>query len=189
MAVDTCRKEGNENIILLKTSSQYPAKIEDANLKMIPDLAKRFQVLSGLSDHTSGELVPVTATALGAVVIEKHITLNKSLKDADHKISFEPQEFKTMVKKIRNIEKIFGSNKILPNIKEIKLRKKNHRYIISKTSLKKGEYISLNKILFKRMKKIKKKTLKPKDYFKISKKKLTRDLNKNTQISLDFFKK
>jgi len=72
LAIEACRSVDNNNIILLKTSSQYPAKIEDANLEMIPDLAKKYNVLSGLSDHTSGELVPIVATTLGAAIIEKH---------------------------------------------------------------------------------------------------------------------
>ena len=108
LAVDTCRKVGNNDIILLKTSSQYPAKIEDANLLMIPDLAKRFGVLSGLSDHTSGELVPIVATALGAVVIEKHFILDRSIGGPDASFSLDEKEFKLMVDAVRNSEKALG---------------------------------------------------------------------------------
>ena len=108
LAVDTCRNVGNNDIILLKTSSQYPAKIEDANLRMIPDLAKRFNVLSGLSDHTQGELIPVIATSLGATVIEKHFILDKSINSPDASFSLDEKEFKAMVEAVRNTEKALG---------------------------------------------------------------------------------
>ncbi len=108
LAVDTCRKAGNNDIILLKTSSQYPAKIEDANLRMIPDLAKEFQVLSGLSDHTTGELLPTIATALGATVIEKHFILDKKIGGPDASFSLDEKAFKQMVDAVRNTEKALG---------------------------------------------------------------------------------
>ena len=108
LAVETCRKVGNNEIILLKTSSQYPAKIEDVNLVMIPNLAKRYGVLSGLSDHTSGELVPIIATSLGAVVIEKHLILNKSVGGPDASFSLNEKEFKSMVDAVRMTEKAIG---------------------------------------------------------------------------------
>jgi pseudaminic acid synthase len=108
LAVDTCKLQGNENIILLKTSSQYPAKIEDANLLMIPSIAKKFGVLVGLSDHTKGELVPIVATSLGAVVIEKHLILNKSIGGPDASFSLDELEFKQMVDAVRTTEKSLG---------------------------------------------------------------------------------
>lgn len=108
LAVDTCNEVGNNDIILLKTSSQYPAKIEDANLSMIPDLAKRFGVVSGLSDHTTGELVPIIATTLGAAVIEKHFILDKSIGGPDASFSLDEKEFKQMVDAVRNTEKATG---------------------------------------------------------------------------------
>lgn len=108
LAVETCQEVGNNDIILLKTSSQYPAKIEDANLVMIPQLAKDFNVITGLSDHTHGELVPIVATTLGAKVIEKHFILDKSIGGADASFSLDEIEFTAMVKAIRNTEKALG---------------------------------------------------------------------------------
>ena len=108
LAVDTCRKVGNNDIILLKTSSQYPAKIEDANMLMIPDLEKRFNVLTGLSDHTTGELIPIIATSLGAKVIEKHFILDKSIGGPDASFSLDEKEFKKMIDAVRNTEKALG---------------------------------------------------------------------------------
>ena len=78
LAVETCKKVGNNDITLLKCTSQYPAKIEDANLSTITDMKKRFNVKIGLSDHTMGDIVPTTAVALGAVVIEKHFILDRN---------------------------------------------------------------------------------------------------------------
>ena len=109
LAVETCRKIGNNQIVLLKTSSQYPAKIEDAHLKMIPDLARRFNVLSGLSDHTSGELIPIIATSLGAVLIEKHFILDKKIGGPDATFSLDEMEFKQMVESVRKTEKALGT--------------------------------------------------------------------------------
>ena len=109
LAIEACRSVDNNNIILLKTSSQYPAKIEDANLEMIPDLAKKYNVLSGLSDHTSGELVPIVATTLGAAVIEKHFILDKSIGGPDASFSLDENEFKSMVEAVRDTEKSLGN--------------------------------------------------------------------------------
>lgn len=122
LAVDTCRKAGNNEIILLKTSSQYPAKIEDANLSMIPDLAKRFNVVVGLSDHTMGELIPIVATSLGAKVIEKHFILDKSIGGPDASFSLDEEEFKTMVNAVRSTEKSLGKVDYLLSEKAVKSR-------------------------------------------------------------------
>ena len=108
LAIDTCHSVGNKDIILLKTTSQYPAKIEDANLTMIPDLARRFNVIVGLSDHTLGVVVPIVATALGAKVMEKHFILDKSVGGPDASFSLDEKEFTVMVKAIRNVEKAVG---------------------------------------------------------------------------------
>jgi pseudaminic acid synthase len=92
----------------LKTSSQYPANIEDANLSMIPDLAEKFNVMSGLSDHTSGELIPIIATSLGTTIIEKHFILKKSIGGPDASFSLDEKEFKQMVDAVRSTEKSLG---------------------------------------------------------------------------------
>lgn len=109
LAVDTCRNQGNNQIILLKTSSQYPAKIEDANLNIIPDIAKKFNVLAGLSDHTIENLVPIIATSLGAKVIEKHFIIDKKIGGPDASFSLDESEFKSMVQEVRATEKALGN--------------------------------------------------------------------------------
>ena len=108
LAIDTCKKAGNNDITILKCTSQYPAKIEDANLLTIPDIASRFGVKVGLSDHTLGITAPVIAVALGAKVIEKHIILDKSIGGPDAHFSLDENEFKEMVAAVRNAEKSFG---------------------------------------------------------------------------------
>ncbi len=107
-AVDTCKSVGNNDIILLKCTSAYPAPIEDANLKVIPELSKEFNVLTGLSDHTIGSIVPVAAVSLGAVMVEKHFILSKNIESPDKEFSMTPGEFAQMVKDIRNVEKALG---------------------------------------------------------------------------------
>lgn len=108
LAVKTCRHMGNEQIVLLKCTSSYPAPVEEANLAMIPDLAKRFGVIAGLSDHTLGITVPVAATVLGARVIEKHFILDRSIGGPDAAFSLDEKEFTAMVKAVREAEKAVG---------------------------------------------------------------------------------
>ncbi len=107
-AVNACKRMGNEDIILLKCTSAYPAKLEDANLNTIPDLKERFNVVSGLSDHTVDIEVPITAVALGAKVIEKHFILDRSIGGPDASFSLEPHQFKSMVKAVRKAERSMG---------------------------------------------------------------------------------
>ena len=108
LAVDACRKVGNEDITLLKCTSAYPAPIEDANVCMINDLAKRFGVKAGLSDHTIGSLVPILSVAFGATMIEKHFILNKDVDSEDASFSMDEKEFKDMVDKVRLAERAIG---------------------------------------------------------------------------------
>ncbi len=108
LAVQTCRDAGNDDIILLKCTSSYPAPIEDANLATIPDLKKRFGVKAGLSDHTLGIVAPVVATTLGADMIEKHFILDKSIGGPDASFSLDEKEFTEMVSAVRQAEKAIG---------------------------------------------------------------------------------
>jgi len=108
LAVDTCRNVGNDQIVLLKCTSSYPAPIEEANMIMIKDLAKRFNVISGLSDHTIGATVPIIATAFGAKIIEKHFILDRSIGGPDASFSMNETEFTDMVKAIREAESAIG---------------------------------------------------------------------------------
>jgi pseudaminic acid synthase len=108
LAVRTCKEEGNEDVILLKCTSSYPAPYEDINLKTIPSMAQTFDCITGLSDHSMGHAVADAAVALGAKVVEKHLTLSRADGGADAAFSMEPAEFQTMVEDIRKIEKALG---------------------------------------------------------------------------------
>lgn len=107
-AVETARQAGATAIALLKCTSAYPAPPEEMNLRSIPDLSSRFAVPAGLSDHTMGISVPVVAVALGACIIEKHLTLSRSVPGPDSAFSLEPHEFKAMVDAMRIAEKALG---------------------------------------------------------------------------------
>jgi pseudaminic acid synthase len=108
LAVETCRAVGNERIILLKCTSSYPAPIEEANMVMVKDLAQRFDVISGLSDHTMGSTVPIVATVFGAKVIEKHFIIDRSIGGPDAEFSMNEREFTEMVNSVRQAEKAIG---------------------------------------------------------------------------------
>lgn len=108
LAMKTCQEAGNDNVILLKCTSAYPAPYEDVNLRTIPSMADTFDCIAGLSDHTMGSAVPGAAVALGAKVIEKHLTLRRADGGADSAFSMEPEEFKEMVDNIRKIELALG---------------------------------------------------------------------------------
>jgi len=108
LAVATCKKAGNHDIALLKCTSSYPAPFEEANLIMIKDLAERFGVITGLSDHTLGITAPIVAVCFGAKIIEKHFILDKALGGPDVEFSLDENEFAEMVKSVREAEKAIG---------------------------------------------------------------------------------
>lgn len=108
LAIRSCKEAGNENIILLKCVSAYPAPFEKMNLKVIPNMSETFECIVGLSDHSLGTETAIASVALGAKVIEKHLTLKRSDGGPDAVFSMEPKEFELMVKQIRNIEKALG---------------------------------------------------------------------------------
>ena len=107
-AVEACRRAGNDDITLLKCTSEYPARIEDANLLTMPDMARRWGVKVGLSDHTTGDTCPCAAVALGAVAVEKHFTTDRSLGGPDSAFSMNAEEFAVMVRRIRETEASLG---------------------------------------------------------------------------------
>lgn len=111
LALDTCYKEGNYDISLLKCTSEYPATYEQANLLTIPDMIHRFGIPVGVSDHTMGSLVPIVAVSLGATIVEKHFILSRTNGGPDSAFSMEPNEFREMVDSIRNVERALGNVK------------------------------------------------------------------------------
>ena len=136
--IDICRSVGNDDIVLLKCTSAYPAPIEDANLAIIPNLAETFGVISGFSDHTLGSTAPITAVALGAKVIEKHFILDKSIGGADADFSMDKEEFREMIKNIRDVEKLIGKVDYRMTSKKKKSRQFSRSLYVAK-DIKKGE--------------------------------------------------
>ena len=122
LALQACREEGCEDVTLLKCTSAYPAPIEDANLLTIPDMARRYGVKAGLSDHTMGSDVAVAAVALGACVVEKHFIIDRAIGGPDSAFSMNKEEFAAMVKSIRNVEKALGTVSYPTDIAKIKGR-------------------------------------------------------------------
>lgn len=108
LALEACHRMGNFDIALLKCTSSYPAPIEEANMCMVKDLAERFNVITGLSDHTMGATVPVVATCFGAKIIEKHFILDRSVGGPDASFSMNEAEFSEMVKVVREAELAIG---------------------------------------------------------------------------------
>ena len=138
LALRTCREEGNDQVILLKCTSAYPAPYEDINLKTIPSLAETFDCISGLSDHTMGSAVAGAAVALGAKMVEKHLTLKRADGGADAAFSMEPHEFKEMVDNIRKIEKALG--KVTYDLTEKQKKSREHsRSLFIAKDMKAGE--------------------------------------------------
>ncbi len=137
-AVDICREAGNEDIVLLKCTSAYPAPLEDANLKTIPNMKEAFGVEVGFSDHTLGITAPVAAVALGAGVIEKHFILDKSIGGADADFSLDKEEFAQMVQAVRDTEKLLGKVDYSMNDKKRKSRQFARSLYVAK-DIKKGE--------------------------------------------------
>lgn len=108
LALAACRRMGNNDIALLKCTSSYPAPVNEANMLMVKDLAQRYNVISGLSDHTMGATVPIVATCFGAKIIEKHFILDRSIGGPDASFSMNELEFTEMVKAVREAEKAIG---------------------------------------------------------------------------------
>lgn len=108
LALDACHRMGNKDIALLKCTSSYPAPIDEANMVMVKDLAERYGVISGLSDHTMGSTVPIVATCFGAKIIEKHFILDKTIGGPDASFSMDEREFTEMVSAVREAESAIG---------------------------------------------------------------------------------
>ncbi len=140
-ALQVCKEEGNEDVILLKCTSAYPAPYEDINLKVIPNMSDMFDCLVGLSDHTMGTAVAVASVALGVKVVEKHLVLSRAEGGPDAAFSMEPQEFKKMVEEIRIVEKALGKVTYELTDKQKKSREHSRSLFIVK-DMKAGEVLT-----------------------------------------------
>lgn len=181
--VDICKSVGNEQIILLKCTSAYPAKLEDMNLKTIPNMSETFDVICGLSDHTLGTTVPVGAVALGAKVIEKHLILDRNMGGPDSAFSLNIDEFAEMVSAIRNIEKALGKINYSLSEKTLKNREFSRSLFIS-NDIKKGEMFTEENVRSVRPGF----GLNPKYIYDILGKICTEDLKKGTPLKWKYIK-
>ena len=177
LALDACKRMGNNAITLLQCTSAYPAAPENANLLMIPDLRTRFKVNAGLSDHTMGIEAPVVAVALGAKVIEKHFILNKSIGGPDAHFSLDETEFKQMVDAVRITEKMLGKVDYEIDAKKMKSREFSRSLFISE-DVKKGELLTEKNVKSVRPNY----GLHPKHYHEVLGKKANRDMQKGTPL-------
>ena len=181
LAVDTCRSAGNNDITLLKCTSSYPAPIEEANLCVIADLANRFKVKVGLSDHTLGSIAGITAVSLGACMIEKHFILDRSIGGPDAFFSMNELEFSQMVKDIRTVESAIGQVNYEPTDK-MKAGRAFSRSLYVAENMKKGEVITEINVRSVRPGY----GLHPKYLPEILGKKVNRDIEKGTRFTLDY---
>lgn len=142
LAVKTCREAGNNQVALLKCTSSYPAPIDQANLRTIPNLQETFNVVPGLSDHTLGATVAVTSIPLGAKIIEKHFILDHEQGGPDAKFSMDPQEFGEMIKQVRDAEKALGTVNYELSEQQKRSREITGRSLFITKDLKKGDVLT-----------------------------------------------
>lgn len=149
-AVETIDSTGNEQLILLHCTALYPPSDEEVNLNNIDSLRETFDCLVGYSDHSLGCGIPLAAVAKGAVVIEKHYTLDKSMVGWDHAVSATPEEFEIIVRESKSIVKALGEKERQVGQRELEKRKLFRRSIVAKRSLPVGTRIQFDDIDFKR---------------------------------------
>ncbi len=137
--IDICKSVGNDDIILLKCTSAYPAPLDKAQLNTIPLLKEEYSVEVGFSDHTIGSTAPIVAVTLGAKVIEKHFIIDKSIGGADCEFSMEAPDFKAMVEAIRETEQLLVG---IDDFKEVKSGRRFSRSIYVSSEIKKGDIFS-----------------------------------------------
>lgn len=181
LAVETCRKNNNEDITVLKCTTAYPAPLEEANLCMIQDFATRYKVKVGLSDHTMGNMASIIAVVMGATMIEKHFIMDRSIGGVDATFSMDESEFKILVNDIRIAEKAIGQVSYELTGK-MKIGREFARSLYVAESIKSGEVITERNVRSVRPGY----GLHPKYLPDILGKKINRDLEKGSRMSLKF---
>lgn len=139
-----------EKITVLHCNTEYPAPYEDANLRAMVKMGRDLKMEVGYSDHTPGVEVPIAAVAMGAMVIEKHLTLDRNMEGPDHKASLEPDELTNMIRSIRNVEKAMGNETKSPSPSERKNIDVSRKSIVASRSIRKGEIFTSWNITVKR---------------------------------------
>jgi N,N'-diacetyllegionaminate synthase len=184
-AIDIFLNEGltREEITVLHCSTEYPTPMKDVNLRAMQTIKDAFNVRTGYSDHTEGIEIPVAAVALGAVVIEKHFTLDRNMEGPDHKASLEPSELKAMVRAIRNLEAAMGDGIKKPSeseIKNIPIARKSIHYFMN---MQAGTMIEIKHLVMKRPGT----GISPMLYEELIGKKLRRSVNEDEMVNWEDF--
>lgn len=179
-AIDVLKKNGAGNIAILHCTTQYPTPYEDVNLRAMHSIREQFECEVGYSDHTRGIEVPIAAVAMGATIIEKHFTLDRNMEGPDHKASLEPDELKSMVEAIRNVEKSFGHGQKKPaDCEKVNIGVARKSIVASKT-IKKGEILSTDNLTTKRPGK----GISPMKWYEVLGKKAVRDFEEDELIEI-----
>lgn len=168
----------HEHVVLLHCTTQYPAPTESINLKAIKTLEQEFQVPVGFSDHSAGINLAMVAVGMGATVVEKHFTLDRSLEGPDHKASLEPDELKAFVSGIREVETALGDGIKRPSENEFQNRIPARKSIVAKESIRAGEEFTMSNITVKRPGS----GIEPKKYWALLGKKASRDFKEDELI-------
>ncbi len=151
-AIEVLEKSGTlrDQITVLHCTTEYPAPVNEVNLKAMTTIAEAFKVKVGYSDHTEGIEIPLAAVAMGASIIEKHFTLDKNMEGPDHKASLEPDELKKMVEGIRNIERALGNGIKEPSQSEIKNKIAARKSIVAAKMIHAGDLFTIENLTIKR---------------------------------------
>lgn len=184
VAVKVIENAGGKEIILLQCTSAYPAKPEDINLRAMDTLRSAFNYPVGFSDHTLGCEIALASVAMGADLVEKHFTLDKSMEGPDHKASIDPKELEYLVKSIRKIEAAFGDGKKIPTNNEDEIAKLVRKSIYANKDITANEEISRDKLKISRPGD----GLPPSSLDLILGKKAKEDIKAGTQITLEQIK-
>ncbi len=149
-AVHWIKNSGNENILVFHCTTNYPTPPEETNLRAMITMMKKLNVLIGYSDHTEGIQAAVMAATLGACMIEKHFTLDRSMEGPDHAASLEPSELTELVREVKNVERYMGLPEKKPTKSELKMRPLIRKSIVAARAIGRGEKITLDMLRFKR---------------------------------------
>lgn len=149
-ASEAGQKALKEKVTILHCTTEYPAPMEEINLRAMDTLGQAFDLAAGYSDHSEGITIPIAAVARGAVLIEKHFTLDKNMEGPDHKASLEPQELEAMVKAIRQIEIALGSSVKTPTVSEVKNKSVARKSLVAAKDIEKGEELTESNLTIKR---------------------------------------
>jgi len=149
-SVNAIKKSGNNQIIALHCTTNYPCPFEEVNMNAMKDMQNKLDCLVGYSDHTMGITASIMAATLGAVVIEKHFTIDRNMPGPDQKASLEPDELKKMIEEIRNVEKALGGSNKKPTNSEKKIINMVRRSLVAKKDIEKGTIITRDMIDVKR---------------------------------------